>query len=92
MIHGYIRGTTRTLGVSQGFKGLNIRDEDRIHLDRHGRPMGSSPHMFSLWHPTAEELALLNAGGGIVLGVLGSSHPPVHLEVVPREEFNPIPD
>ena len=34
----------------------------------------------SLWIPTPEELAALNAGHGIVLTVFGTTHPPVMLE------------
>lgn len=92
MIHGYIRGATRTIGLSQGFAGLNVRDEELEHVDRHGKSMGVSHHMRTLWHPTVEELNTLNAGGGLILSLLGSAHPPVHLEIVPREEFDPIPD
>lgn len=31
----------------------------------------------SFWKPTAEELAVLNAGGAVTLEVCGLSHPPV---------------
>lgn len=37
--------------------------------------------MQSLWWPDDEELAILNAGGCVVLNVLGAGHPPVHLTV-----------
>ncbi|MGT2429250.1 hypothetical protein ACU4HD_11980 [Cupriavidus basilensis] len=42
-----------------------------------------TPAVVSFWKPTAEELALLNAGGCVGLCVLGQSMPPVSLEVMP---------
>jgi len=43
--------------------------------------------MISVWKPSAEELALLNAGGGVELTVLGVQHPVVSLGAVPAEEL-----
>lgn len=37
----------------------------------------------SYWKPTAEELAVLNAGGSVELSVIGSTMPPVALMVAP---------
>jgi hypothetical protein len=37
--------------------------------------------MTSTWKPSAEELAALNAGAMVELGICGSSHPPVFLTV-----------
>jgi hypothetical protein len=39
--------------------------------------------MFSEWKPSTEELALLNAGASVILGVCGTVHPPVSLGVKP---------
>ena len=39
------------------------------------------PAVVSYWCPSAEELAVLNAGGSIALWVLGMSMPPVNLSV-----------
>lgn len=36
----------------------------------------------SFWRPEPEELAMLNAGGSVVLYVLGTMHPPVAIGVV----------
>lgn len=36
-------------------------------------------HMLSLWKPTPEELAQLNAGGFVVLSLMGTRHPPVSM-------------
>lgn len=41
------------------------------------------PAVVSFWKPTAEDLALLNAGGSVALCVLGQSMPPVSLEAMP---------
>lgn len=41
------------------------------------------PAVISYWRPSAEELAQLNAGGAVVLWVIGDTMPPVALEVEP---------
>jgi hypothetical protein len=45
-------------------------------MDVDGRPA-----VVSFWKPTAEELAMLNAGGTVALWVLGQTMPPVSVEV-----------
>lgn len=42
-----------------------------------------SPCMTSVWEPTPAELAMLNAGGAVVLRILGRSFPPVMLDTQP---------
>ena len=42
---------------------------------------GDVPSMESAWEPTPEELAVLRAGGRVVLRVLGRGHPPVWIGV-----------
>lgn len=37
--------------------------------------------VWSFWTPTADELAALNAGRPVILGVWGDTHPPVYLGV-----------
>lgn len=39
--------------------------------------------VISYWKPTAEELALLNAGAPVALSIVGTSMPPVALDVDP---------
>jgi hypothetical protein len=76
-----IIGSTRTLGKSQGFEGLPIRDEFlhdngvKIHV------------MISAWQPTPEELADLNAGASVLLSVMGMSAP----EGTPDAEYFKVP-
>lgn len=68
---------TRTLGESQGYIGLPIRD---VVI---GCTVGGYVNaMESEWSPTPEELELLNQGGRIRLRLQGTVHPPVMLEVV----------
>lgn len=67
-------GTTRTLGKSQGYLGLNVLDEH----DTDGFPI-----MTSSWEPTPAELERLNAGAPVLLRVFAVAHPPVKLEVGP---------
>jgi hypothetical protein len=35
--------------------------------------------LYSRWQPTPDELAELNAGGNVWLGICGAGHPAVHL-------------
>jgi hypothetical protein len=80
MIVARIEGFTRELGKSQGYRGLPIKD-DKLE--------DGTPMMLSAWEPTPLELAILNAGGKIVLSVIGSAHPPVSLNVMMPTEVNP---
>lgn len=85
MIMGFIRGFTRTLGVSQGYLALRIKD------DTCEGPNGSTtPVMKSLWYFTPEDLATIKRGGAIELQILGTTHPPVLVKVVPPEDFDPM--
>jgi hypothetical protein len=70
-----IAGATRTIGKSQGYLGLPLRDivlEDAVNGP-------NTPAMETAWEPTPDELAALNAGAPVILCVLGSGHPPVML-------------
>lgn len=42
-----------------------------------------APAVVSFWKPTAEELAMLNAGGAVQLWIVGHTMPPVALAVEP---------
>ena len=74
-----IEGATRTIGESQGYIGLPLRDV-LINCTVGG---DGTPAMESAWIPTGDDLALLNQGAPIILTVLGTCHPPVMLEVQP---------
>lgn len=41
--------------------------------------------MYSVWRPTAEELAALQGGGAIRLGIVGHSHPVINMAVLTPE-------
>lgn len=74
MISARIAGADRPLAEGQDeYHTLWVRTED----------FGGVPGMSSLWEPTPAELAVLNAGGGVRLTVLGRGHPPVMLGAEP---------
>ncbi|MDO5895111.1 hypothetical protein [Agrobacterium sp. Azo12] len=72
-----IEGATRIIGKSQGYLGLPLRDEI-VECTVNGQ---GTPAMVTAWSPTPDELARLNAGASVHLRILGSSHPPVMLDV-----------
>lgn len=77
MIIGRIEGATRVLGKSQGYLGLPLRD---VMLPTTvGGP--ETPCMETAWLPTPDEIARINAGAPVTLRVLGTTHPPVMVEV-----------
>jgi hypothetical protein len=45
---------------------------------------GDMEAVVSYWRPSAEELAVLNAGGSVELAILGRTIPPVMLSVDPQ--------
>lgn len=55
-----------------------------VSIDREARTITS------IWKPSPEELAALNAGGGVALTVFGEYHPPISIWTVnlttPQEE------
>lgn len=70
-----INGATRVLGAPPDWNpdtqgpccGLAIRDD----------LVDQMPYMTSAWEPTPADLAVLNAGGRIMLRIAGGGHPPV---------------
>lgn len=82
---GKPNGMNRTIGESQGYQGLHLRD--RPVYDNAGGTMVME--MTSVWFPTPEELSLLMSGAGITLSIFGSlsypAHPPIRLAVDPNE-------
>jgi len=79
MLVARIPNATRVLGAPSDWDkskqgaccGLPIQDMDT----------SAGPGMMSLWEPTPDELARLNAGAKVSLIVLGTAHPPVSLSV-----------
>ncbi len=77
MLIARIPNATRTIGKSQGYLGLPLRDEVRsTTVDG-----PATPCMVTAWEPTPDELDRINAGEKIHLVVLGTAHPPVMIEV-----------
>lgn len=77
MIIGRIEGCTRVLGKSQGYLGLPLRD---VTINDTVNGPGT-PAMETAWLPTPDEVARIIAGAPVVLRVLGTSHPPVMVDV-----------
>lgn len=67
------QNTTRVLATHQDeYKQLCIVDvkiEDGNNV------------MISIWEPTPKELEILNTGGKVCLGILGTTHPAVNVTV-----------
>ena len=61
-------------GWDQGELPVNALPVTHTHV-------GDLPAVLSYWRPSAEELAVLNAGGSIALWVLGATMPPVNLSI-----------
>ena len=68
-----IEGATRTIGASQGYIGLALRDE-AVDCAVNG---ANTPCMVSAWRPSPEEIEAQRAGAPVLLRVLGTQHPPV---------------
>ena len=73
---GRVTGATRTIGKSQGYLGLSLRDE-LINCKVNG---DGTPSMVTAWFPTPDELAALNAGAPVHVRILGTAHPPIMVE------------
>lgn len=78
--------TTRYLGAPKGWEP----DEQGPcgHLAISDIPTTAGPAMQSLWEPTPDELAQLNAGGVVVLTIIGTEHPPIEIKTWLRKEPN----
>lgn len=76
MIAAMIEGVTRVCGKAQGYLGLPVRDE----------LSGTWPCMVTAWTPSPAELTALNAGASVNVLILGTSPPPMKVEVGPVPE------
>lgn len=95
MIISRIENATRVLGQGQGYIGLPVRDDvvplvvgfDQKVNDTVNGP--GTPAMETAWEPTPDEIARIVKGAFVHLRILGTSHPPVMLEVgpVPYDDF-----
>lgn len=75
---------TRVLGEAQGYTPLPVEDAV-VHMLHADGSQGDTPVMFTVWHPTPKELAAMQSGGHIVLGIVGVQHPPVMVYVADME-------
>ena len=77
MLPKLIEGATRTIGESQGYIGLPLRDEV-VDCAVNG---DATPCMVSAWQPSPEEIEAQRAGAPVLLRVLGTQHPPAMVYV-----------
>lgn len=77
MIIGHIEGATRTIGTTQNYRGMPVRD---VVLNSALDGL-DTPAMETAWLPTPAEIAAINAGAPVILRILGTVHPPVAVEV-----------
>lgn len=68
-----IKHATRVLGPPPSWEGE--RQCDPLAIRDRGDMMQSA------WRPSIEEIALMVAGGAVVLSVWGNAHPPVAITV-----------
>ena len=73
MIPARIEGATIMYGAPEGW------DEARGGLCGVLPVRQEPPYLLSAWPPLPEELAALNAGGSVLLHIVGSAHPVVAL-------------
>ena len=85
MIAGRHRSTTRIFGRPPGWTPDQGECGNLCVADV---PTSAGPAMESAWLPTPRELELIAAGAPIVLGILGTVHPPVYLSVGPAPQDN----
>ena len=74
---GRIRGCTRTIGKTQGYMGLPLKDI-AINCSVSGP---NTPAMVTAWLPTPKELELLNRGASVHVTIVGQHHPPIMVKV-----------
>jgi len=79
MISKRIEGATNYLGAPPGWDPERDGHCSHLAIRREGNVC------YSAWEPTPEELAKLNAGGSVILGVVGGQ-PPVSLSVAAPTE------
>lgn len=75
MIIRMIAGYSRICGKAQGYLGLPVRDV--IVTDTVNGP--GTAAMETAWEPTPDELAVLNAGGSVVVTILGTVPAPMRV-------------
>lgn len=80
MIPRRIKNATAVFGVPQGWD--KERDGSCVGLAVRVTPFTRNPYYESAWEPTPEELAMLLAGGSVILRVIGVQ-PVVALYVEP---------
>lgn len=79
MIPVKIKNADTALGKPSNWDASTKEDCGTLFIRRDKK--GGLPIMLSAWKPSASELEILRDGGTLILGVLGTSHPPVTIYV-----------
>jgi hypothetical protein len=81
MLPSRVKKVTGVYGAPRGVSAADVGGLPywREHVEWSGGRI--VPEIKSAWKPTPEELACLNAGAYIVLGIVGEPIPPVSLNV-----------
>lgn len=86
MMIGHVDGATRICGKAQGYLGLPLRDE-LITCTVSGE---ATLAMVTAWQPTPEELEALNCGASVHVRILGTTPPPMMVDVGPAPDTPPL--
>jgi hypothetical protein len=76
-----IEGATRYLGAPRGWEPET--SGPCAHLAIRDEMIEGLPYMTSSWEPMPADLAAIQAGGRIMLRIVGNAHPPVAIWVEP---------
>lgn len=86
MIIDAIPGFTRALGKPLGWNEQEQGQCGTLPIRDVMDYQTGLPFMWSQWRPEPAELAILNAGGSIHLGIQGTVHPVVSIGIVPSPD------
>ncbi len=78
--------TMLPLRISNGTRILAEGQDEYYALAIRDEVVEGVPMMTSVWEPTPAELAMLNAGGAVLLTICGTVHPPVMLTAQPAPD------
>lgn len=79
MIPHHFHGQTHVLEAPQGWDHKERGECGCLPI------MARDGYLTSVWRPSADELTMLNSGGGIVLHIAANAHPVVALDVCAPE-------
>ena len=66
--------------------GMTENECRTLHVYQEPATDESFPAVSSFWTPEPDELATLNAGGSVMLRIIGYTHPPLSMRVSPQHD------